>query len=63
MADTANNHAEGVGQSEQYKDATEKYDAEHGTYRCNVPHDGQVTGLPNQAPAAPNPSPFKLGPT
>lgn len=57
------NPAEGVGVTQTYKDATEKYDATHGAYRCNVPHDGEVVGLPNAAPAAANPSPFKLGPT
>jgi hypothetical protein len=57
------NPAEGVGQSGQYKDATDKYDAEHGKYQSNVPRDGQLVGLPNSSPSAPDPSPFKLGPT
>lgn len=57
------NLTEGVGQSDTYKDVTDRYDAEHGKYQSNVPRDGQVVGLPNASPAAPNPSPFKLGPT
>lgn len=57
------NPADGVGQSGTYKDVVEKYDAEKGTYQQNVPRDGTVGGLPNQAPSAPNPSPFKIGPT
>lgn len=57
------NPADGVGQSGQYKDVTDKYDAEHGKYSSNVPRDGQVGGLPNAQPSAPNPSPFKIGPT
>ena len=59
----SNNPAEGVGQSGQFKDAVDKYDAEKGKYQSNVPRDGQVNGLPNATQAAPNPSPFKLGPT
>lgn len=58
-----NNEADGVGQSGTYKEVVEKYDAEHGKYNSNVPRDGTVQGLPNAAPAAPNPSPFKIGPT
>lgn len=57
------NKADGVGQAGQFKDVTEKYDAEHGKYVSNVPRDGSVQGLPNSAPAAANPSPFKVGPT
>lgn len=57
------NPADGVGQSGQYKDATDKYDAEHGKFNQNVPRDGTVHGLPNAAPAAADPSPFKVGPT
>ena len=57
------NDADGVGQSGTYKEPIEKYDAEKGKYQQNVPRDGQVNGLPNANPAAPNPSPFKVGPT
>jgi len=56
-----NNEADGVGQAGTYKDVTDKYDAEHGKYKDNVP-DGPIN-IPNPSPAGPNPSPFKLGPT
>jgi hypothetical protein len=57
------NQADNVGQAGTYKEVTEKYDAEHGTFKQNVPRDGTVSGLPNANPASPDPSPFKLGPT
>lgn len=56
------NPADGVGQGQAYNDAVDKYDAEHGKYRDNVPAGG-MTGMPNANPAAPDPSPFKIGPT
>lgn len=57
------NPADGVGQAGTYKEVVEKYDAEHGKYQDNVPANGTVAGLPNASPAAPDPSPFKVGPT
>ena len=55
------NPADGVGQGAQYPDAVDKYDAEHGKYKDNV--GPGLGGMPNQSPAAPDPSPFKVGPT
>lgn len=52
------NATEGVGQAEKYKEVVEKYDAEHGTYKDNVPRE---PNLPNAQPAGPDPSPFKIG--
>lgn len=57
-----NNLAEGVGQAGQFKDVTEKYDAQAGKYADNVRRDGTLTTV-NSEPAAPNPSPFRVGPT
>lgn len=57
------NDADGVGQSQTYKDVTEKYDAEHGTYESPIKRDGTAPGLPNALPAGADPKPFKLGPT
>jgi len=57
------NQADGVGQSGTYKEVIEKYDAEHGTYSDNVKRTGTLQGMPNANPAAPDPAPFKLGPT
>lgn len=56
------NMADGVGQAGQYKDVTDKYDAEAGKYMENVPRNGTMTTV-NSTPAAPDPSPFKVGPT
>ncbi len=53
-----NNDASNIGQSAQYKDATEKYDAEHGKYKDNV---DPGTAPINSQPAAKDPSPFKIG--
>lgn len=47
-----------IGQDRQYKEAVERYDAEHGTYKPNVP---QEPNLPNASPAGPDPKPFKVG--
>lgn len=54
------NDATSVGSDKSTKDYVDKYDAEHGKYRDNIP-----AGSPNTAvgPAAPDPSPFKIGPT
>jgi hypothetical protein len=57
------NKAEGVGQDGTYKDAVDKYDAEHGKYQDNVPRTGAPVNIPNAGAAASDPSPFKLGPT
>ena len=54
------NEAEGVGQDGQYKDVVDKYDAEHGKYKDNVPQPPPIPTIPM---AGPDPSPFKLGPT
>jgi len=55
---TNSNDESNVGQSAQYKDVTDKYDAEHGKYKSNVD-----PGVPpvNSKPAAKDPSPFKIG--
>lgn len=46
-----------VGQGRQYDEAVKKYDAEHGTYKSNVPLE---PNLPNANPAGPDPSPYKI---
>jgi len=64
MADNTNDMSN-VGQDKQYKQPTEKYDADHGKY--NDPIDGQRgtdegNMFPLDAlPMAPAPNPFKLG--
>ncbi len=55
---TPSNDQSSVGQDRQYKEAVEKYDAEHGKYQGNVPAEPK---LPNSSPAAADPSPFKVG--
>lgn len=52
------NDQSNVGQDRQYNEAVKKYDAEHGTYKPNVPTE---PNLPNASPAGPDPSPFKVG--
>jgi len=47
-----------VGQGKTHNEAVEKYDQENGKYQDNVPAGPHV---PNAAPAAPDPSPFKIG--
>lgn len=45
-------------------EAVEAYDKAHGKFQQNVPRDGGPPNTANGAgQAAPNPSPFKLGPT
>lgn len=54
------NNMSDVGQTGTYKDVVDKYDAEHGKYKDNVP---QPPPIPTTPMAGPDPSPFKLGPT
>lgn len=51
--------AQSVGQDRQYKDMTEKYDAEHGKYNHNI--QGETPNLPNAGQAGQDPSPYKIG--
>jgi hypothetical protein len=55
------NDASSIGQDKQYKDYTEKYDADHGKYTGNVQRDGGAPNLPNASPAAADPKPYKVG--
>ena len=48
------NDQSNVGQSAQYKDVADKYDAEHGKYKDNV---DPATPPVNSQPAAKDPSP------
>jgi len=54
------NDQTGVGLDGTHKQPTDKYDAEHGKYQQNVP---EGTHVPNASPAAPDPSPFRVGTT
>jgi len=52
-----------VGQDKSHKDATEKYDAEHGTYKDGTDSVSVDDRLPTaQMPKGTDPSPFTLGP-
>jgi hypothetical protein len=52
-----------VGQEKQFKDFTERYDSEVGTYKDNIVAVPTEDRLPTaQMPKAPDPMPFKLGP-
>jgi len=52
-----------VGQDKQFKDFTERYDSEVGTYKDNIVSVPTDDRLPTaQMPKAPDPSPFTLGP-
>lgn len=55
------NDQTGVGQGQTYNQPVEKYDSEHGTWKPNVPRDGNPGNFPNTNPAGPDPSPFKVG--
>lgn len=56
MSDLSN-----VGHDKEHNDATEKYDAEHGSYKDPVKSVPEAERLPLR-PQGPDPSPFKLGP-
>lgn len=55
--------ADQVGQDRTYKDATDAYDAKHGKYNDKAANMTPEQALPNAGGGAPDPSPFKLGPT
>ena len=60
MPDTPED-AKQVGQDATYNDATEAYDAKHGTYKDGA--EGLSSDqLPNGGPLPAQPTPFKLGP-
>ena len=55
---TPPNDTNNVGQDRTFQEPIKQYDQEHGTYKPNVPME---PNLPNSAPAAADPSPFKVG--
>lgn len=56
--------ADDIGQDRTYNDAVDKYDANHGKYKDNAENLPEDTKLPTgNMPKAPDPSPFKMGPT
>lgn len=56
-------NATSVGQERQHNDATQQYDAEHGSHADNVEGMSQDDKLPTgELPKAPDPSPFRIGP-
>lgn len=55
------NDTKSVGQDQQYKDFTDKYDAEHGEYADSAKDLPDNVRYPSGG-QAPDPNPFKLGP-
>lgn len=52
-----------VGQDKTHKEAVEKYDAEHGTYKESIDTVPTDDRLPTaQMPKAPESTPFVVGP-